>query len=444
LETKETVPRKIAGANGTRPEQQAASSEVLAVDTATTAEPNFRHAREAVRQDEIDLLDMLIALARRKRLIAGATLGSVVVATIISFLIPNRYTATTKILPPQQAQSSAAMLMTQLAGSGLGPLAALAGKDLGLKNPNDIYIGMLKSRTVEDALIAQFDLSRVYRDEKISDMRKDLEKVSDIATSKEGLIEVSVEDKSPQRAAALANSYVDQLRKLTQRLAVSEASQRRLFFEREVEQAKGELAAAEFALKNTEQKTGMIHLDAQARAMIEAVGTLRAQIAAREVELQAMRSFATEQNPDIVLQERQVAGWREQLASLERQQTSGEGDPMVATAKIPAAALEYVGRYREVRYREIIFELMAKQFEAAKLDEAKEAAIIQIVDPAVEPDKKSSPKRALIIGVATAVAFVLASLFVFAAEGFNLLNNHSEDRARVERLRAELRWNSQA
>ena len=443
METKQTVPRKIAGANGIRPEQHIGSSEVPAVDT-TITESNLGHAREAVRRDELDLLDLLIALAHRKRVIVGATLGSAVAATIISFLIPNRYTATTKILPPQQAQSSATLLMSQLAGSGLGPLASFAGKDLGLKNPNDIYIGMLKSRTVEDALIAEFDLSRVYRDREMSDTRKDLEKASDIISGKEGLIEISVEDKSPKRAGALANSYVEELRKLTQRLAVTEASQRRLFFEQEVDQTKSELAAAELALKNTEQKTGMIQLDAQARAVIEAVGTLRAQIAGKEVELQAMRSFATEQNPDIVLQERQVAGWREQLASMERQQTSGEGDPIVATAKMPAAALEYVGRYREVKYRETIFELMAKQFEAAKLDEAKEAAVIQVVDPAVEPDKKSSPKRALIIGVATAVVFMLASLFVSAAEGFKLLNNYSEGRKRVERLRAELRWNNQA
>jgi uncharacterized protein involved in exopolysaccharide biosynthesis len=430
LETKKAPTHEIAGRNGDRPEQPAAPSEVSA---ATVATHTIRLRARAMREDEIDLLELLITLARRKRLIAGVTLGSAVLAAIISVLIPSRYTATTKILPPQQAQSSAAMLMSQLAGSGLGPLAAVASKDLGLKSPNDIYVGMFKSRTVEDALIAQFDLSRVYRGKKMSDVRKELEKSSDITSSKEGLIEVSVEDKSPQRAAALANSYVEQLRKLTQRLAVTEASQRRLFFEQEVEQAKGELATAELALKNTEQKTGMIHLDAQARAMIEAVGTLRAQIATKEVELQAMRSFATEQNPDIILQERQVAGWREQLASLERQQTLGDGNPVVATSKMPAAALEYVGRFREVKYREAIFELIAKQFEAAKLDEAKEGAIIQVVDLAVEPDKKSSPKRMLIVICATMGGFVLALFWALFSES---LRSARKDPKRREQLDA--------
>jgi uncharacterized protein involved in exopolysaccharide biosynthesis len=432
LETKRAAPSEIAGANGDQPEQQSAPSEVSAA-AATVATHTTRLRARAMREDEIDLLDLLITLARRKRLIAGVTLGSAVLAAIISFVIPSRYTATTKILPPQQAQSSAAMLMSQLAGSDLGPLAAVASKDIGLKSPNGIYVSMLKSRTVEDALIAQFDLSRVYPGKKMSDLRKDLEKSSDITSSKEGLIEVSVEDKSPQRAAALANSYVDQLRKLTQKLAVTEASQRRLFFEQEVEQAKGVLATAELALKNTEQKTGMIHLDAQARAMIEAVGTLRARIAASEVELQATRSFATEQNPDIILQERQVAAWREQLANLERQQTSGEGNPVVATNKMPAAALEYVGRYREVKYREAIFELMAKQFEAAKLDEAKEAAVIQVVDPAVEPDQKSSPKRTLIVIYATTGGFVLALFWALFSES---LRSARKDPKRREQLDA--------
>ncbi len=452
MDAKETAASEIAGVNGAGPEQCAAPGEPSAAGArgaaggrdgsagggAIAAGPSPSHAG-AMREGEIDLLDLLIALARRKRLIAGATLGTAMLAAIISFLVPNRYTATTKVLPPQQAQSSGAMLMTQLAGSGLGPLAAVAGKDLGLKNPNDMYIGMLKSRTVEDALIAQFELARVYREKKISDTRKELEKASDIVSSKEGLIEISVEDKSPQRAAALANSYVEQLRKLTQRLAVTEASQRRLFFEQQVEQAKGDLATAEVALKNTEQKTGMIHLDAQARAVIEAVGTLRAQIAASEVELQGMRSFATDQNPDVIMREREVAAWREQLSSLERHQATSDGDPILSTGKMPATLLEYKTRFREAKYRETIFELMAKQFEAAKLDEAKEAAIIQVVDPAVEPDKKSSPKRLLIGVVGLFVGFLFSVFYALFQAAMGGISRNPEEAERVQALRRAMR-----
>src|SRR3954469_19436165 len=165
-----------------------------------------------VASDEIDLLDLLIVLAKRKRLILTVTAGSAALALIVSLLLPNRYTATTKILPPQQSQSASSMLLTQLAGGGMGPLAALAGSGLGLKNPSDIYLGILKSRTIEDALIAKFDLRHVYRDKRISDARKDLEKASEIVSEKEGLISIAVEDKDPKRAAAMANSYVEQMR----------------------------------------------------------------------------------------------------------------------------------------------------------------------------------------------------------------------------------------
>src|SRR3954469_20430103 len=337
-----------------------------------------------VASDEIDLLDLLIVLAKRKRLILTVTAASAVIALVVSLLLPNRYTATTKILPPQQSQSASSMLLTQLAGGAMGPLAALAGSGLGLKNPSDIYLGILKSRTIEDALVAKFELMRVYRDKRVSEARKDLEKASDIITQKEGLISISVEDKDPKRAAALTNAYVAELRSVTQHLAISEASQRRLFFEQQVQQAKDDLSRAEVALKETQQKTGMIQIDSQAKAIIEAVGHLQAQVAAKEVQLQAMRSFATDQNPDTILAQQQLAALRTQLSKLENQQgTTIEGDPVVSTGKIPGAGLEYVRKFRDMKYYETIFELLAKQYEAAKIDEAREAAVIQVVDPGV-------------------------------------------------------------
>src|SRR5438270_1736780 len=150
--------------------------------------PELRPQRVQNPDDEIDLLDLLIVLAKRKRMILTITAASAMLALVVSLLLPNRYTATTKILPPQQSQSASSMLLTQLAGGGMGPLAALAGGSLGLKNPNDIYLGILKSRTIQDALIAKFGLMRVYRDKHPSDARKDLEKYSHIVSEKEGLI----------------------------------------------------------------------------------------------------------------------------------------------------------------------------------------------------------------------------------------------------------------
>jgi len=358
------------------------------------------------------ILDLLIVLSRRKRLILSATLTAALLSAAVSLLLPNRYTATTTILPPQQSQSLAASMIGQL--GALGPMAAMAQKDLGLKNPNDLYVGMLRSRTAEDGLIRRFDLLRIYHDRKMSDARRDLERASSIAVGKEGFVTISVEDKGRIRAPQIANAYVDELRQLTQDLAVTEAGQRRLFFERQLELAKNNLAGAEQALKETEQKTGLIQLDGQAKAIIDSVVKLRALIAAKEVELQGMRLFSTEQNPDVKLGEEQLSGLRTQLALLERQ-SGGPGDVQVPAGSVPEAGLQYARKLRDLKYSETIFEMLAKQYEAARLDEAKTAAVIQVLDPAIEPDRKSSPKRGLIFFGAMGLGFLGAVGYTIGA-----------------------------
>jgi tyrosine-protein kinase Etk/Wzc len=364
----------------------------------------------------IDLLDLLIVLAKRKWLILKVTLAAFTLAVIVSLFLQDRYTATATIMPPQQ-KSSASMLMSQMAG-GVGSLASLAGKDLGLKSPNDIYIGLLKSRTIQDGLISQFNLQQVYRDKRLSDARKDLEAFSKLVSGKDGLIEISVDEKDPNRAAAIANAYVEQLRMLTQHLAVTEASQRRVFFEQQLQQAKEDLSSAEVELKNTQQKTGMFQLDSQSKAIIEAVGRIRAEIAAKEVQLLTMGSFATELNPDYVVARQTLAGLRTQLTKLEQQPTDSDA-PLLATGKIPAIGLEYVRRLREVKYREAIFELLAKQYEVAKLDESKEAAVIQVVDVALKPDKKSWPHRAIIVTVAGLCGLLFGTIWALSIEAIH-------------------------
>jgi capsule polysaccharide export protein KpsE/RkpR len=335
------------------------------------------------------------------------------------------------------------MLLTQLAGGGMGPLAALAGGSLGLKNPSDIYLGILKSRSIQDALIAKFGLMGVYRDKRPSDARKDLAGYSDIVSEKEGLISVSVEDKDPKRAAAMANAYVEEMRNVTQHLAISEASQRRLFFEQQVQQAKDDLSHAEVALKETEQKTGMIQLDSQAKAIIEAVGQVRAQIAAKEVQLHAMQSFATDQNPQTVLAQQQLAGLRTQLSKLESQAGADTGDPVVATSKVPGAALEYVRKLRDVKYYETIFELLAKQYEAAKIDESREAAVVQVVDQAVEPDRKSSPKRLLIVALCAICGLFAGCFAALIGEALSRIQLDPARASQLSRLRSLFRWREQ-
>jgi uncharacterized protein involved in exopolysaccharide biosynthesis len=378
------------------------------------ASPALRaNGKTASESDEISLLDIAIILAERKGLILKVTLVFVILATIISFVLPKRYTATVTLLTPQQNSSLSAALSSQL--GSLSGVAALAGGGLGLKNPNDIYVAMLKSRTTEDAMVQRYELMREYREKYPSDARKAFERRSTVdGEGKDGLIRISIRDRDPKRAAELANGYVDQFRKLSEHLAITEASQRRLFFEQQLAQAKENLANAEEALKKTEQQTGMIQLDAQARALIESAATLRAQIAAKEVQIQAMQNYATRENTELVQAQTELQSLHAQLAKLGGT-ADGAGDQIIVPrGRVTEAGLEYVRKLRDVKYYDTIFEILARQFELAKLDEAKQGAVIQVVDPAIPPDKRSFPKRVLIIaGAAIAGLFIGICLALF-------------------------------
>ena len=240
-------------------------------------------------------------------------------------------------------------------------------------------------------------------------------------------------------AASIANAYVEELDRLSQTLAVTEAAQRRLFFEKQLKKTKEDLVTAEVAMKETQERTGLIQLDKQGGAMIEAVANLRAQVAAKEVELAAMRAYATEQNPDYRQVREVVAGLRAQLAKVERNNVVGNGDVMVPTGKIPEAGLEYMRKMREVKYQETLFELLSKQFEIAKIDEAKDAATIQVVDKALPPEKKSKPKRALIVLLTTMMAFFVGILLAFFREASERASQDAESLERMNLLRRYIR-----
>jgi uncharacterized protein involved in exopolysaccharide biosynthesis len=244
-----------------------------------------------------------------------------------------------------------------------------------------------------------------------------------------------VEDRDADRAAKIANGYVEEFQTLSKHLAISEASQRRLFFQQELEQAKNSLADAEEALKKTEQTTGVIALDSQARALIESAASLRAQITAREVQIQGMETYATGENSQLVQAQRELDSLREQLAKLGGSEDSS-GELMVPKGRVPEAGLEYVRKLRDVKYYETIFEILARQFEIAKLDEAKQGALIQVVDAAVPPDKRSFPKRALIVAGGTFAGFLFG---IFAALIQASLAHIQRDPVAAGKL-AQLRW----
>jgi len=402
------------------------------------------HANEAVPaqptaegelpiDEEINLLDLAIVIAKHKRLVFGLPFFAAIAAAVISFQLPERYTGTTRILPPQQNQSSAAAMIGQL-----GALAGGAAGALGIKNPADLYIGMLRSRTIADSLIERFNLKDVYQAKRSSDAREKLQIMSKIAAGKEGLITIDVEDSDASRAASLANAYVEELLKLTSTLAVTEAGQRRLFFERQLEQAKGNLLRAELAARGALERGGITMVDAQGKSMVETSAVLRAQVSAKEVEISSMQSYAAPQNPALGKARQELAALRQQMSKLE----TGGGNS--AAYPTPSGANERgvksLTLLRDVKYNEFLFELLGKQYELARIDEAKEGTVIQVVDKAIVPDRRSSPKRSLIVLLSVIVAGVAALLLAFVKESFEKARRDPQTSERLALLHRYLGW----
>jgi tyrosine-protein kinase Etk/Wzc len=396
--------------------------------TSNTIEHEFQ-APTAYKQ--IDALDLLIILAKRKTIIIRFVTSSILLAAVVAFLLPRVFTARAKILPPHQSQSSSALM--------LGQLSALTGGAVNVKNQDDVYVSMLQSRTVADALIQRFKLMERYQSKTLTDAREDLEENTRISTSKDGIISVDVDDNNPQVAAAIANGYVDALFELNQTIAITEASQRRLFYEKRLKSAKDDLANAEVELKKTQESTGLIQPSEQAKAIVEGVAMVQAQIAAKQVELSTIKSFATEQNPDLIRLRNEIAALTRQLSRLENNQTTRRGDIQVPTGKVPEAGLEYLRKYRDVKYYETIYEMIAKQFELAKIDEGKNASIIQVLDPALPPEKKSKPKRILIVLIAALASLIVACCLAFILEAFDFIHSDKEYADKLMILQSYLR-----
>lgn len=392
-------------------------------------------------EDGIELLGLLLVIAREKKTIMRATLAAAFLSSVIALLLPGVYSAKAVILPPQEDHSG-------LNTVAMGALAALSstgsngglGSAIGLENPSDIYIGMLKSRSVADALIRRFKLQALYGTGSVAETREELEKQVSVTNGTYGLITVVFEDEDAQRAADIANAYVEELEKLTRRIAITEAAQRRLFIEQQIKLTQDKLAQAEDALKQTQEQTGVIDLDNQGKAIIEAVAALRAQAAAKEVQISTMQSFAAPRNPDLIRARQELAGLKAQVGKFEHDAITGDGDVMVATGKMPAAGLEYLRKLRDMKYQQAVYEMLAKQYESARVDEARNSVVIQVVDPAVVLDEESGPRRSLIVLLATVFTLLLAVMWALLRVGLVRAQPGFEQNAHWIELRELLRW----
>ncbi|MFC5461611.1 GumC family protein [Massilia niabensis] len=348
------------------------------------------------QHEAVGFSDLLAVFVKNKKLIFGAPLAVAVLVFGICLLLPPTYRASTLLLPPQQAQSATAALLSQLGGA-----AGLVAGAAGMKNPADVYIGMLKSRTVADRMISRFDLLKVYDTTSMEKARKKLEVNTSVNVGKDGMVTVTVDDGDKARVAQLANGYVDELTKLTRVLAITEAAQRRLFFERQLEQAKEKLAAAEVALKKGLDTKGVVSVDADSRAMVETVARLRAQATAKEIQLNSMRAFVTENNQEYRQTQQELNSLRAELNRVE----TGRDDVASSVSSKTLGGLENIKTLREVKYQQMLYELLAKQYEAARLDEARDSSVIQTLDPAIVPEKQFSPKPLRMAVIAALLAF---------------------------------------
>jgi tyrosine-protein kinase Etk/Wzc len=354
-----------------------------------------------------------MALRRRKLVVVEAAV-LILCVSLVAILSPNLYTATVAIMPPQGGSSSAAML-AQL--GNLGALASMGGGALGVKNPNDMQVALLKSRTTEYAMVERFQLQAEYHKRYVSSARARWEKMTSIDSGlKDGLIRLSVTDSDPQRAAELANGWVEEYRRVTAKLALTEAAQRRMFFEREVNGERDELERAEDNLKDTEDRTGVLELDGQARALIASAALLRAQIAAKQVEIRAMREFATSENPDMARAEQELSGMEGQLTAMNVDSDHATGDLIAPKGKVTQTGLEYARALREEKFHEAMYELLTRQYEVARVDEARQGSIVQVVDPAIPPDRPGSYYRLWIFLAGLVLALPLALLTAWVVE----------------------------
>ena len=369
-----------------------------------------------VDEDEISLLDLLQVVVENLRLLVIGPLIAGLTALGVCFIIPPTFTATTVFMPPQQQQGAAAMMM-----QSLGALGGLASAATGLKNPNDQFVSFLKSDSVADALIDRFALMARYQSEFRADARKTLDGITKVTSGKDGLITVEVDDTDPVFAAQLANGYVEEFGNVLDRMAVTEAQQRRVFFEKQLLDATEKLKKSEMALQDS--GIGESALKSSPEATIGAVATLQAQVAAQEIKLSGMRGYLAETAPEFKQAQTELAALRAQFAKLEK-----------TSAGSSKSESEYLGRFRDFKYYQTLFELFAKQFELAKLDEAREGAVIQVLDKASPPERKSKPKKALIAVITTlAVGFMLL-LFVFVRQAWRQAGDDPEGREKLSRL----------
>jgi len=382
-------------------------------------------------EGEINLLELLMVLVKRKRLIIALTLAAAVVSVGISLNLPNIYTATARILPPQKEGGNLSSALGQLGG-----LAAAAGLGGGFGGSAELYVTLLKSRTVADSVIKQLDLMKEFNAKTADDARREFAGTVKVqSAAKDGVITITADHKKPEMAAKLVTVVVEELGRRTVQLNLDKVSNEHSFLEKRLDVAKRDLKKSEDELKIFAQKNKAIKMDDQAKASIEAVAKLQAELASREVQLAAMRSSLTDDSPEIISSLASIDLLKRELVKLGGS-GSGVGEGIPSVGNIPNLTLELTRRMREVKIQEAILEQLTKQNELEKINEHRDTSSLQIVDEAVVPDRKSKPKRSMIVVMSTFSVFIVSIFAAFLLEYIEKLSER--DRQILTNMKRQL------
>src|SRR5260221_9672797 len=388
---------------------------------------------ETLEKGEHALASIKLMWANRG-ILARVALYALVASTMAAFLIPSRYESVARLMPPDnQPNSGLAMAAAAMSGAAgaAGALGGMATNLLGLKSTSDVFVGILTSRTVQDKLIQQFDLKKLYGDRRMEDTRRNLAQHTDISVDRKSqIIAISVTDRSPQRAAAMAQAYTGELNRLVAELSTSSARRERIFLEGRLQAVNQDLEAAEKDFSQFASKNTAIDVKEQGKAMVEAAAMLQGQLIAAQSQYEGLREIYTDNNPRVRTVKARIDEVQHQLEKLGGKGESATnvsaqpGDSMYPSIrKLPLLGVAYADLYRRTKIQETVLETLTKEYEMAKVQEVKEIPTVKVLDVAGVPDKKSFPPRSLIVVLGTFLATCFGVLFVLGSASWNAVDS---------------------
>ena len=378
----------------------------------------------------VPVVNFVAVVWRSRLMIAAVTLVTVFVVGIWAAVTPKTYESTATLVAPKESPGTG-LLGSLVVGSGMLQQMPGVMSIPSLTSNRDLLVSVLKSRTMAQLVLERFGLQARYRARYQEDGIKTLQRHTTVSVTREGVIAVKVEDVDPQVAAAIANYYVERLDHLVGQFGLGEASRQRIFFTEQLARAKAQLDASEEALRGFQERNRAVVLQEQTRGAIEAAARLRGEIIASEVQMQVMRNFATEANPEVLALRRRIEEMNRQLAQLQY-----GGSPALAAnrdrrdftvpfARVPELGLELVRLTREVKIQETLVTLLTQQVEQARIAAAKDFPVAQILDRAVPAERHSRPRMGVGLGVAAISGFVAGILIAFIAEYARILRRRT-------------------